>query len=94
MGAGKRSLATVVIGGLITATALTLLLIPGVYALVHRRGGSREAALAAEMRLAENGHEQAISFPAVERAVRSCPAYGTLLNPPKVELAWMRSSSA
>jgi heavy metal efflux system protein len=33
----QRPLATVVIGGLITATALTLLLFPAVYALAHRR---------------------------------------------------------
>jgi len=35
----QRPLATVVIGGLITATALTLLLFPAVYALAHRRRG-------------------------------------------------------
>ena len=34
----QRPLATVVIGGLITATALTLLLFPAVYALAHRGG--------------------------------------------------------
>jgi cobalt-zinc-cadmium resistance protein CzcA len=34
----QRPLATVVIGGLITATALTLLLFPAVYALAHRAG--------------------------------------------------------
>lgn len=33
----QRPLATVVIGGLITATALTLLLFPAVYALAHRK---------------------------------------------------------
>ena len=33
----QRPLATVVIGGLVTATALTLLLFPAVYALAHRR---------------------------------------------------------
>jgi cobalt-zinc-cadmium resistance protein CzcA len=32
----QRPLASVVIGGLITATALTLLLFPAVYALAHR----------------------------------------------------------
>ena len=32
----QRPLATVVIGGLLTATALTLLLFPAVYALAHR----------------------------------------------------------
>ncbi len=32
----QRPLATVVIGGLITATALTLLLFPAVYTLAHR----------------------------------------------------------
>ena len=32
----QRPLATVVIGGLITATVLTLLLFPAVYALAHR----------------------------------------------------------
>jgi len=34
----QRPLATVVIGGLTTATALTLLLFPAVYALAHRAG--------------------------------------------------------
>ena len=34
----QRPLATVVIGGLVTATALTLLLFPAVYALAHRTG--------------------------------------------------------
>ena len=33
----QRPLATVVIGGLITATTLTLLLFPAVYALAHRK---------------------------------------------------------
>jgi heavy metal efflux system protein len=33
----QRPLATVVIGGLVTATALTLLLFPSVYILAHRR---------------------------------------------------------
>jgi cobalt-zinc-cadmium resistance protein CzcA len=33
----QRPLATVVIGGLVTATALTLLLFPAVYTLAHRR---------------------------------------------------------
>jgi cobalt-zinc-cadmium resistance protein CzcA len=33
----QRPLATVVIGGLITATALTLLLFPAVYVLAHRQ---------------------------------------------------------
>jgi len=33
----QRPLATVVIGGLVTATALTLLLFPAVYSLAHRR---------------------------------------------------------
>jgi cobalt-zinc-cadmium resistance protein CzcA len=42
----QRPLATVVIGGLITATALTLLLFPAVYALAHRRGRSRDTASA------------------------------------------------
>ena len=37
----QRPLATVVIGGLVTATALTLLLFPAVYALVHRAGARR-----------------------------------------------------
>jgi cobalt-zinc-cadmium resistance protein CzcA len=48
----QRPLATVVIGGLITATFLTLLLFPGVYALAHhdptmhrrRQGGPADAA--------------------------------------------------
>lgn len=34
----QRPLATVVIGGLVTATALTLLAFPAVYATVNRRG--------------------------------------------------------
>jgi len=33
----QRPLATVVIGGLVTATALTLLLFPAVYRLAYRR---------------------------------------------------------
>ncbi len=36
----QRPLATVVIGGLITATALTLLLFPAVYAVAHRKPSS------------------------------------------------------
>jgi cobalt-zinc-cadmium resistance protein CzcA len=40
----QRPLATVVIGGLATATALTLLLFPAVYALAHRRAPTGEAA--------------------------------------------------
>jgi cobalt-zinc-cadmium resistance protein CzcA len=43
----QRPLATVVIGGLVTATALTLLLFPAVYALAHRRS-SREAPTGAD----------------------------------------------
>jgi cobalt-zinc-cadmium resistance protein CzcA len=39
----QRPLATVVIGGLITATALTLLLFPAVYELANRGPGSRGA---------------------------------------------------
>ncbi len=39
----QRPLATVVIGGLITATALTLLLFPAVYALAHRQPQKRDA---------------------------------------------------
>jgi heavy metal efflux system protein len=39
----QRPLATVVIGGLVTATALTLLLFPSVYALTHRRPRSADA---------------------------------------------------
>jgi cobalt-zinc-cadmium resistance protein CzcA len=37
----QRPLATVVIGGLVTATALTLLLFPAVYALAHRAAQKR-----------------------------------------------------
>jgi cobalt-zinc-cadmium resistance protein CzcA len=33
----QRPLATVVIGGLLSATALTLLLFPALYQLIHRR---------------------------------------------------------
>jgi cobalt-zinc-cadmium resistance protein CzcA len=39
----QRPLATVVIGGLLTATALTLLLFPAVYALAHRRAKGVDA---------------------------------------------------
>jgi cobalt-zinc-cadmium resistance protein CzcA len=38
----QRPLATVVIGGLISATALTLMLFPAVYTVAHRRRGPRE----------------------------------------------------
>ena len=37
----QRPLATVVIGGLVTATALTLLLFPALYALTHAYSGKR-----------------------------------------------------
>ncbi len=40
----QRPLATVVIGGLVTATALTLLVLPTVYAWVYRKEGASEAA--------------------------------------------------
>jgi len=40
----QRPLATVVIGGLISATALTLLLFPAVYALAHRRSARAASA--------------------------------------------------
>jgi len=33
----QRPLATVVIGGIISSTLLTLLVLPGLYRLVHRR---------------------------------------------------------
>src|SRR5581483_2696193 len=39
----QRPLATVVIGGLASATALTLFLFPAVYALAHRRRTTDEA---------------------------------------------------
>jgi cobalt-zinc-cadmium resistance protein CzcA len=39
----QRPLATVVIGGLISATALTLLMFPAVYSLAHRRRGGEKA---------------------------------------------------
>jgi cobalt-zinc-cadmium resistance protein CzcA len=42
VGAGsevQRPLATVVIGGIISSTILTLLVIPALYALVHRKKG-------------------------------------------------------
>ena len=41
----QRPLATVVIGGLVTSTALTLLVLPSLYAWVERRRG-REGAKA------------------------------------------------
>jgi cobalt-zinc-cadmium resistance protein CzcA len=40
----QRPLATVVIGGLATATALTLLLFPAVYSVAHRRRGATHGA--------------------------------------------------
>jgi heavy metal efflux system protein len=40
----QRPLATVVIGGLLSATALTLLLFPAVYALSHRRKEGEQGA--------------------------------------------------
>jgi cobalt-zinc-cadmium resistance protein CzcA len=47
LGAGaemQRPLATVVIGGILSSTILTLLVLPALYRLVHgRRGGDREA---------------------------------------------------
>lgn len=39
----QRPLATVVIGGLITSTFLTLLVLPAVYAWIERRGGAHSA---------------------------------------------------
>ena len=45
----QRPLATVVIGGLCTATALTLLLLPAVYALAHRQRRTSTAADAADL---------------------------------------------
>ncbi|MBC8133303.1 MAG: efflux RND transporter permease subunit, partial [Deltaproteobacteria bacterium] len=44
----QRPLATVVIGGLVTATALTLLLFPAVYALAHRHRRGPEHPTAAD----------------------------------------------
>jgi heavy metal efflux system protein len=41
----QRPLATVVIGGLITATVLTLLLFPAVYAIANGRSISKRPAL-------------------------------------------------
>lgn len=35
----QRPLATVVIGGIISSTLLTLLVLPALYRLVHRNGG-------------------------------------------------------
>jgi cobalt-zinc-cadmium resistance protein CzcA len=43
----QRPLATVVIGGLVSATALTLLLFPAVYTLIHRRRGPPAVVVAA-----------------------------------------------
>jgi cobalt-zinc-cadmium resistance protein CzcA len=44
----QRPLATVVIGGVLSSTLLTLLVLPMLYQLVHRRGSSigREAKMA------------------------------------------------
>lgn len=44
----QKPLATVVIGGLITSTALTLLVLPAVYAWWEGRGSPRQTALASE----------------------------------------------
>ena len=41
----QRPLATVVIGGVVSSTALTLLVLPALYAWVHGGGGSRPADL-------------------------------------------------
>jgi cobalt-zinc-cadmium resistance protein CzcA len=38
----QKPLATVVIGGLISSTLLTLVVLPALYALVEERGGERE----------------------------------------------------
>jgi cobalt-zinc-cadmium resistance protein CzcA len=38
----QRPLATVVIGGIVSSTLLTLVLLPALYQLVHRIGGNRE----------------------------------------------------
>lgn len=38
----QRPLATVVVGGLVTATALTLVLLPALYYLIEARVGRRE----------------------------------------------------
>ncbi|EGH26819.1 cation efflux family protein, partial [Pseudomonas amygdali pv. mori str. 301020] len=35
----QRPLATVVIGGILSSTALTLLVLPALYQWAHRRGG-------------------------------------------------------
>lgn len=46
VGAGsevQRPLATVVVGGIVTATVLTLLVLPGLYRLVHRRAAAQVA---------------------------------------------------
>ena len=43
----QRPLATVMIGGLVSATLLTLLLFPAVYSLVHRKRASTPSILEA-----------------------------------------------
>jgi cobalt-zinc-cadmium resistance protein CzcA len=40
----QRPLATVVIGGVISSTVLTLLVLPVLYRVFERRGGAREVA--------------------------------------------------
>lgn len=42
----QRPLATVVIGGILSSTLLTLLVLPGLYRLVHRKDQARETASA------------------------------------------------
>ena len=39
----QRPLATVVIGGILTSTLLTLVILPALYRLVHGRGRKRQA---------------------------------------------------
>ncbi|WP_438823047.1 efflux RND transporter permease subunit [Novosphingobium cyanobacteriorum] len=56
VGAGsevQRPLATVVIGGIISSTILTLLMLPALYALVHRRDDAEDEAAVADEDAAE-----------------------------------------
>jgi cobalt-zinc-cadmium resistance protein CzcA len=45
----QRPLATVVIGGMVSATLLTLLLLPALYLLIARRMGSSQQYLTSEL---------------------------------------------
>jgi cobalt-zinc-cadmium resistance protein CzcA len=63
VGAGsevQRPLATVVIGGVLTSTILTLLVLPALYFLVHRRDDVRDTANLAEFEAERSGTPQSV----------------------------------